>query len=349
MNRYAFLLGLGLLLSAGSVGATNVILFLHNGDRLTGELVSETEKEVVVRTPWSDAFSVPRTEIREQVIPPPSEDLAQEKAKALELAITQSPPSSTPSPVAPPADTASSGQTKPDPALAAAPEKPRLDNWKWNFRLGTDFIQGAKDRKIYFGQTSLTYSRNYARAPREFLRNRLEYRVDYGETDDRVSANRMVAANKLDMDIGKDYYAYGAFGGGYDRVRKIEYQYEIGPGLGYHILAKKTLALDAELGLNYQFRKGLDTAPDREVVQARFGQELTWEVVPKITLTEQLAFLPFLDQGGEYQVRLEGNLGFGIVQHLSLNLTVRNLYDTQPAPGVPNNEFQFRSSVGVNF
>jgi hypothetical protein len=76
---------------------------------------------------------------------------------------------------------------------------------------------------------------------------------------------------------------------------------------------------------------------------------MTWEVLPKITLTESVAFLPFLDALGEYQVRIAGNVGFGIVRYLSLNLTVLNLYDTQPAPGVPNNDFQLRSSLGVNF
>ena len=76
---------------------------------------------------------------------------------------------------------------------------------------------------------------------------------------------------------------------------------------------------------------------------------MTWQVVPKITLTEQASFLPFFDELGEYQIRFEGNVGFGIVRHLSLNLTVLNFYETLPAPGVPNKEFQIRSSLRVNF
>jgi hypothetical protein len=159
----------------------------------------------------------------------------------------------------------------------------------------------------------------------------------------------MVVGNKLDYDVFGNYYGYGVVGAGYDRVRKIEYQIEVGPGLGYHLVAEKNVALDVELGLNYQYREGLNAAPNREIMQVRLAQEVTWEVLPRITLTENLALLPFLDELGEYQLRVGGNVGFGIVRHLSLNLTVLNLYDTQPAPGVPNNDFQLRSSLGVNF
>lgn len=350
--RVALLLCAGIALSVCADEPRKVSLVLKNGDRLTGELLSEDDERIVLSTPWNVGIFVPKTEIeRQETLAPPAES-NQPESKASTLATVQPPPedhaaTSASDPVPTKSKPVEVVKTEPPPVEPTVPKAKQ--SWKWDLKLGTDFIKGAKDRTIYFGQTSLTYTRNYEQRPREFLRNRTEYRVDYGETDDRVSANRMVGANKLDFDVGSGYYGYAALGGGYDKVRKIEYQYELGPGMGYHLLARKTAALDAELGINYQHREGLNGAPNRKVFQSRIGQELTWEVVPKITLTEQVAILPFLDDLGEYQVRVRGNLGFGIVRHLSLNLTVLNLYDTLPAPGVPNNEFQFRSSLGVNF
>jgi len=317
-----------------------VTLQLLNGDQLTGEVVSEDEDQVVIKTTWESTIAIPKKQIElrlPQVLPQDSQGQTATNPPPLTAQTT------TPTNAPAPAETKVEKPAQPK-TVAKAPKY-----WKWDLKLGTDLVQGAKDRQIYFGQTSLTYSRNYESNAKKFLRNKTEYRVDYGETDGDVSANRMVGANKLDFDIFSSYYGYGAMGAGYDTVRKIEYQVEIGPGLGYHLVAKKSVALDVELGVNYQYREGLDTAPNRELFQGRVGQELTWEVVPKITLTEAVAFLPFLNDFGQYQVRFEGNLGFGIVRHLSLNLTVQNLYDTLPAPGVPNNEFQFRSSLGVNF
>ena len=317
-----------------------VTLRLQNGDQLTGQVISQNEEQITFKTTWNFTVTIPRNEITSGLPESPAQpkgiaSSTNSPTPPAQVTIATNRPLSTPT------------KLEPDPTPSAAAKVPK--HWKWNLKLGTDFIQGAKNREIYFGQTSLIYTRNYKSNPKKFLRNRLEYSVDYGETDGDVSANRMIGANKLDFDVFDRFYGYGALGAGYDTVRKIAYQMELGPGIGYHLVARKGVALDTEMGINYQYREGLDNAPDREVFQGRLGQELTWEVVPKITLTEMVAFLPFLDEFGEYQVRFEGNLGFGIVRHLSLNLTVLNFYDTQPAPGVPNNEFQFRSSLGVNF
>lgn len=321
--RWALVLATALSQPCFAANTNTVVLHLKNGDQLTGEVLSEDRDYIVLSTTWNVAISIPKAEIQNQVALEPARE---ETGK-----------------------TAANIPPKPaELGVASAPTKvPK--RWKWDLKLGTDIISGAKDREIYYGQTSLLYSRSYESNPKKFLRNRIEYRVDYGETDYQVSANRMVGAEKLDFDLFDDFYGYMALGAGYDTVRKIEYQYEAGPGLGYHLITQRTLALDTETGLNYQYREGLNGAPNREALQLRLGQDVTWELLPKITLSENVAFLPFLNELGEYQVRAEGNLGFGIVRHLSLNLTVLNLYDTLPAPGVPNNDFQFRSSLGVNF
>ena len=43
------------------------------------------------------------------------------------------------------------------------------------------------------------------------------------------------------------------------------------------------------------------------------------------------------------------NLSYSLLANLALNFTVLDLYDTEPAAGVPRNELQFRSSLGVKF
>ncbi len=331
---------------------SEVTLHLKNGDRLTGRILSEDKERIVLSTPWNVAIFVPKIEIQQQVTatpPPPStkEEVATATVATNQPALEKSTEASVVVPAATGQESVGLAQAKPLPAKAPEPKSP--SHWKWNLKLGTDLISGVKDREIYYGQTTLTYTRNYRKNAKEFLRNTLDYRVDYGRTDGEVSANRMLGANKLDFDIGGGFYGYASGGGGFDRVRKIDYQYQVGPGMGYHLLAQKNVVLDTELGFNYQYREGLSGAPNRDILQIRVGQQLTWQVLPRITLSEQAAILPFVEDPGEYQVRLEGNLGFGIVKHLSLNFTVQNLYDTMPAPGVPPNEFQFRSSLGVNF
>jgi hypothetical protein len=56
-----------------------------------------------------------------------------------------------------------------------------------------------------------------------------------------------------------------------------------------------------------------------------------------------------LEESDQLQYRFEANLSFGIVEHISLNLSTVELYDTRPVPGISRNEFQLRSSLGVSF
>jgi hypothetical protein len=46
---------------------------------------------------------------------------------------------------------------------------------------------------------------------------------------------------------------------------------------------------------------------------------------------------------------MESTLRYPVSNHLSLNLNVVDLYDTQPAAGVDRNDLQIRSTIGVNF
>jgi hypothetical protein len=136
--------------------------------------------------------------------------------------------------------------------------------------------------------------------------------------------------------------------GGYDQVRKIDAQFEAGPGLGYHLLRKPAFVANVESGLTYQFQDRIGS-DELESVYARFGQDVTWKIYPKITLTQRAFVLISTEEAEQLQFRMEANLAFGIVHNLSLNLTATELYDTRPVPGVTRNEFQLRSSLGITF
>jgi hypothetical protein len=48
-------------------------------------------------------------------------------------------------------------------------------------------------------------------------------------------------------------------------------------------------------------------------------------------------------------MRFETTLSYELWKNLSLNWTVLDLYDSEPAAGVERNELQIRSSLGVKF
>lgn len=322
-----------LVLFAGirSFAADTLTLHLQNGDRLSGTLIAETTNTIVLSNAWNGALTVPISAIARREVAEPALPSA--------VAVVQA--------EVPPA-LASTGQSNAAPTLAlASPAKPPK-RWHTDVKLGADVIRGVKDRNIYYGAASLTYARPYASNPKQFFRSRLDYRADYSTTDDIESANRMAGSNKTDFDIGSRTFLYNFMGVGYDNVRKIDLQAEIGPGVGYRLVRTPPFALNIEGGLNYQ-RQERTGVEDNEAFQFRVGEDATWKMHQRVTLNQRATLLTAIDAPDELQFRFEGNLAFGLVQNLTFNLTVLGLYDTRPVPGITPSEFQFRSALGVTF
>ncbi len=225
------------------------------------------------------------------------------------------------------------------PAVAAKPAKPK--SWSGEALLGADLGYSQKDRQLYTGRLKFLY----AKTP---LRIAVDYLSTYGRTDGDLSANRMDGSAKADYDVSKRMYVYSLAGGGYDEIRKIDWRYEVGSGLGRHLVRLTNFVLNAEVGLNYQVQNFEGNAEDN-LFHYRLAQDLKWNIGTQFTLDEKVEYLPQWNSVEEYKLRVEGNLRYWVRANLSLNLTVINIFDTMTAKGVKNNDLQVRSSIGVKF
>lgn len=291
-----------------------VVFHLKNGDRIAGDILCERTNSVVLRTSWADEIVLPLEQIGSRELPP-----------------VVDPPS-------PPVELAA--------PIKAAKAPPR--EWRADARMGMDLINGAKDRQIYFGQFALKYARPYATRPGEFFRNALEFRADYAKTDGIESANRIYGSDKADFDLSRRWFVYNYAGAGYDDVRKVDLQYELGPGFGCHLLRATNFTVNLEGGLNYQSQQRHDS-PEIEALYGRTGEDITWKISPQVTLTQRAALLTRVDEPEQMQLRLEANLSMAVVKNVFFNFTALQLYDSRPVPGVTQSEFQLRSSLGVTF
>ncbi len=320
----------------GVIRAETVILFLKNGDRIAGTVVSEDTNRVVITTTWVKELAVPLAQIarREKA---PQETPAPKPAPpppAAQGAVTNIVPS------------AKAGTTA--PVVVAPQPKPKPKHWKGELKVGADFLLGAVDRENYYGRFKLVYELPYPTNPKQFFRDIFDYGVDYGKTGGVLSANRMDASDKADFDIGREkWFAYNSVGAGYDEIRRIDLHYEGGPGIGYHVFSLSNFVANAESGLNYQAQYRSDNTTSERVFY-RLAEDVTWKLNKQFTFTEKFEFFPEVDLS-EYRARFESTVSYGIWQHVSLNLTVVDLYDTQPAQSVPNNDLQIRSSLGFTF
>ena len=301
-----------LLLIGWCAVAQNVQFKLRNGDRVSGEIVSETPEGVTLKTPWGGTIGIPAKEI-------------------ISGNIVSAPPPSVPPAVLTPV-------ANPSPAQ---PARTRTHKWIGEIQAGVDLLFSEKNRQLYSGRVKITHT--YSR-----MRNLFDYQFAYGETDDELTDNRMIGSLKTDQELTRHLYLYNLGGVGYDAVRKIDFQWEAGPGLGYHWVKRTNFVFNTEAGLNYQAQY-LDDDLKKEVVYLRLAEDATWKITPKLSLDERFEFFPSTENLADYRMRFESNLRYAIINNLSFIVTVLDTYETQTARGVPQNDLQIRSSIGVKF
>jgi len=305
---------------------------LRNGDRITGELVTLETNHVVIATGWAGTLAIPLSA------------LGGVQTTSGEKLIPMNAVATTPAPAKP--DGAKTGATKSGVASTAksAPTKKLLTD----LQFGSNLNFGAKDQEILYGRLKLSYTQPYESNPKEFFRSLLDVSADYGETENVESANRLLGSWKTDFDHSTNTYVYNVLSSGYDQVRKINLQYGAGPGVGYHAFQFSMFQLDLESGLDYQVQDR-SIGDDTSSVYARLGDSITWKISPRVSFTKKLEYYFNLEDSERFRLRLDSNLRFQLIDNLSLNLSVVDFFDTDPAPKVDKNELQIRTSIGLKF
>lgn len=304
--------------------AVNVVVKLKNGDQLSGRLVAQETNQVIIATTWAETIVLPLSVIG--------------GLRTAEGDVLYAPP-----PPAPPTA----------PALAVAKAMPmppaaRKKNLTTTANLGMDLLLGAKERQIYYTRIKSTYARPYDSNPNQFFRTTADYLANYGETDDVKSANNMAGSLQTDLDFGPHTYFYNFGNAGYDEIRKIDLQYGVGPGIGRHLFRKPAFALDLESGVNYQVQERSE-GDSPESTYLRLADNLTWKLADRITFRKKFEFQLNMQEADQFRMRLDSTLEYRLWNALSLNLTLLDVFDTDPAPGVDQNEVQLRSSLGLTF
>lgn len=307
----------------------DVVLHLKNGDRLAGTVVSENATNLVLTTIWAKELVVPVSAIERR------EDSTTNAMPAASAAARAAGVAATPPP--------------------APPKKPK--HWKLDASVGADYLHGQNNQELYHGRLTLSYERPYDSYPTKFFRNVLDYAIDYGWTQTPnanggttsvLSADRSQVSDKTGFDLlAEKWYVYDLAALGYDKILKINFQDEIGPGVGYHLITRTNLQLNAEIGVDYQEQYRSDETRTKDLF-FRAAEDSTWKISPGVTFTEKFEFLPRANST-DFRARAESSLNYALWRNVSLRLSMLDLYDTQPAEGVANNDLQVHTSIGVTF
>lgn len=322
------------LWAAFTGSGAQVILHLKNGDRLTGTLLKDSGAELLLTTAYAPEVKVPTNDILRR-------EIVTNRVVAQTSQVTTNPASQT---------AILTGPKQPAAVVKKGPIAFHAD-----VQLGADVIFSSRDQQVFTGRIKLSYAPSELRAfgtvPIGFLerfKTTLDINGTYGKTEGVLSANRGEIISKTDFDIGKKFFVYNLLNAGYDEIRLIDYRYEAGPGIGYHLVTRTNWLMNIEAGVNYQGQVFAD-GTERNRFYYRLAEDLTWKVSKRITFDKRIEFMPQADTLDQYRLRAEGNLRYWFLENMSFNITVIDTYDTDPARNVSNNDLQIRSSIGMKF
>jgi len=360
----SLVIGFCLIPLCNCLKAETVTLHLRNGDRVTGEMLSMDSRYVTVTNSLLGRIVVPVEQVDKMekqakpeakpaapTAPPPAASAATTNHPAVPTAAApQAASPAQPAPAPKPGPTNAAAATKPaTPAPVVAQPKPKPPKrWNLDAQIGLDLQYNQHDRQLYYGRAKWTYGKDR-------FRSTVDYIANYGETDGVLTANDMNGSVKLELDLTKKFYMFDAAGAGYNEIRKIDFSYDDSFGLGYKILNKSdfltkggSLVFNADLGGNYQ-QQFFSDGTDRDYFSLRLGEMTVWKINAKLSFDQKTEYYPRFTGFGDYRVRFEANLRYLLMPNLTLNLTSIDLYDTQPAPGVSQNDLLLRASLGIKF
>lgn len=304
--------------------ADTIVLHLKNGDRVTGTLVSDETNRVVITTPWQKDLAIPKSEISSREALP---------------AVKAAPATNAPAPPVTP------------PVVAAKPAAPALQpkppkHWNVDLQFGLDVQESTKSRMLYYNRSKLSYG--HVLNNRDPIRSVLDFNYSYGKTEGIRSTDQMAGSSKTDYDLRKRLFLYNLGGAGYDKIRRIDLQFEEGPGVGYHLVTRTNFVLNTELGMNYQSQEFSD-GTDSQNVYFRVAEDMAWKINKDLDFIQKIEFFPQADTFSKFRFRFDSTIRYALLQNLSLNLSVIDFYDSRPAAKVEPNDLQIRSSIGVKF
>lgn len=329
-RRVLFQLGLVILvLITGSLQAQNLVILLRNGDRVSGKILSETTNQVVFQSSWHNVLVISTTDILSREVVPAG-------VAAGQIAVVQ------------PAGQGTNMVAATNvvglvlaPLVKPVVVVPKPKTWVTEAQVGVDMLFSQTDRQLYSGRLKTLYTE----PP---WRNTFDYQAAYGKTEGLVSDDRMYGSLKTEWGFHKNLYLYNLAGTGFDKVRKINFRYEVGPGLGVHLFTRTNFLVNTEMGGNYQAQYRSD-GTRTESFYLRFAEDAAWKITPRITWDEKFEYFPQVDRWAQYRFRVETNLRYALLNNLALILTVADSYDTITAVGVPQNSLQITSSLGFKF
>lgn len=230
-------------------------------------------------------------------------------------------------------------------ALAQVTDPPPLElppppKWESSVNAGLSYTDGNSDTLLLTAGIETRYQ-----GPKHEWA--FGARGAYGESDGESNNELAAGFGQYNYSFTERLYAYARVDALYDGIADIDYQVNLGPGVGYRFINNNRTTLVGEFGPGYMWEKKGGVTDD--YVTLRFGQRFEQKLGEKARLFQSASYLPQIDDWDNYRILAEVGIEAPIVQNLSLRLVASNIYNSRPAAGKKENDFMLVGGVAYRF
>ena len=334
------LLGLSILSRAEQVT-------LKNGDRLTGAIVSMDGKKLVVKTSYAGEVAIDWGEVTQFTSASPLVVTRTDKQVISGPVTTEGQDVIIATAQGSQKLTLADVSAMRSPADQAAYEKSlhpgMLEGWAGGGSFGFALARGNSETT----NLALGFDAKRKTAKDAWI---VDAAAIYS-TDEKLNAttaNSFQGLIRYDRNLTKRLFAYAAFAGGYDELQDLNYRIVPNGGLGFHAIATSRTTLDLLGGFGYT-RESYTTGLTNNLFTATLGDEFAYKWFKSTTITQNLYYLPALNNTSIYHVN--GNFGLATKLNgwLTSNLNFNDRYNSAPVQGNKKNDVLFTAGLGFTF
>ena len=168
------------------------------------------------------------------------------------------------------------------------------------------------------------------------------------ENNGEKTVDNIYGQLKYDYFINPKWYLYLNIDMLSDEFSDINLRTSVGPGVGYQIWEGDDRSLNLEAGVSYT-NQDLDEGEDSDWVSARLGLNFLYKLFDGVVFTEQFVIYPNLEDTGEYTLRNDAALLTEIGANWALNFSNIWQRDSNPAPGVKQDDLTWILGVQYTF
>jgi putative salt-induced outer membrane protein len=219
---------------------------------------------------------------------------------------------------------------------------PEIKNpWKQSVTAGLTLTSGNSDSLL----ATIKYLADKKSATDEFS---LDADAAYGKANDVENASSVHGFAQWNHLFSERVYSYGRIEGLHDDIAAIRYRFTVTAGAGYYFIKQVDTTLSAEVGPGLVTEKLDDSTPDT-FATLRIGEKFEHKFRPGTRIWQTAEILPQVDRLQNYIFNLELGAEAALSTSLSLNVTLDDCYNSEPANGLKRNDVKLVSGISYKF